>query len=119
MLGLDKLLSRVSPSAALRQGSRASERGRSVKAFGYFGRAAERGNAEAERRVALCYFEGIGVPPSRTEGVRWLERAADHDDVEAQFLLAGMYAQGLAHHGPGASLGLFAGDANATPDFES
>ena len=46
------------------------------------------GIAEAEYRVGRCYLEGTGVPPSRTEGARWLERAANQGYVEAQAQLA-------------------------------
>ena len=122
MLGVDRLLSRISPAAALRQALRLSERGDSVEAFKYFAQAAEGGIAEAERRVANCYFEGLGVPSSRSEGVQWLERAADHGDVEAQVLLAGMCAQGFANlsrdKAKSVATDLFSEEADNVPDFE-
>src|SRR5262249_5481033 len=46
-------------------------------------------------RVARCYLEGTGVPASRAEALHWLKRAAIHDHVEAQSLLAALYLQGF------------------------
>ena len=49
-----------------------SELGKAADAFPLFAHAAKAGFAEAEHRVALCYFGGLGVPASCQEGVRWL-----------------------------------------------
>ena len=71
--------------------------------------------------MANCYFEGLGVPSSRSEGVQWLERAADHGDVEAQVLLAGMCAQGFANlsrdRPKGAATDLFSEEADNSSGF--
>ena len=71
--------------------------GKAVEAFALFARAANAGIALAQRRVALSYFEGLGVPLSRSEGVRWLERAAVRGDVDSQIMLASMCVYGLAN----------------------
>jgi len=59
-------------------------------------RSAKAGIADAEYRVACCYLEGTGVPASRIEGARWLQRAAGRGHVDAQTLLGGLCVHGLA-----------------------
>ena len=123
MLGVDRLLSLLSPAAALRRAIRMSELGKAADAFPLFAHAAKAGLAEAEHRVALCYFGGLGVPASRLEGVRWLERAASHGYVDAQVVLAGLCAQGLANLAndktKGLAVHIFDQDETVDPDFES
>ena len=74
---------------------RLTEQGDVKQAFPLLTRAARAGIAEAEYRVGRCYLEGAGVPPSRTEGARWLERAANQGYVEAQAQLATLAIHGL------------------------
>src|SRR5438874_13545151 len=76
MLVLDRLIGLASPEAALRRAVRLSERGKAAEAFPLLTRSAKAGIADAEYRVACCYLEGAGVPASRIEGARWLQRAA-------------------------------------------
>src|SRR3954470_21831417 len=73
---LDKLFSGFSPAAALKRGLQLQESGDAKGAFALLSKAAKAGIAEAAFRVGRCYLEGTGVPPSRTGGVRWIERAA-------------------------------------------
>jgi len=91
----DSVLSGLSPSAALRRGLRQSEQGDVKGAFVLLTRAARSGIPEAEFRVGRCYLEGAGVPPSRADGVRWVERAATKGYVEAQALLATLCLHGM------------------------
>ena len=44
--------------------------------------------------MGLYYASGTGVKPDKTEGARWLRRAADQGLTEAQFNLGICYAQG-------------------------
>ena len=85
---LDRLPVTLSSAAALRRAVRLIEQGNAKQAFPLLSRAARAGIAEAEYRVGRCYLEGVGVPPSRTEGARWLERAANQGYVDAQAQLA-------------------------------
>ena len=87
----DRLLARVSAKAALREGEAVLEAGNPARAFALFARAAKSGAPEAQHRVARCYLEATGVPPSAEEGVRWLERAAAQDHVASMVLLAGLH----------------------------
>ena len=90
-------------------------------AFALLSRAARAGVPEAEFRVGRCYLEGAGVPPSRADGVRWVERAATKGYVEAQALLATLCLHGMgpgfAEAGPSAGAGLFGGQTIAEPDY--
>ena len=118
---LDKLIGRFSPAAALRRGLRLQEQGDVKAAFLQLSRAARAGIPEAEFRVGRCYLEGAGVPPSKGDGVRWVERAASQGDVEAQALLATLCLHGMsAGHskaGPDVRTSLFGGRTAGDPDF--
>jgi hypothetical protein len=62
------------------------------------------------------------VPASRTEGARWLERAAGRGHVEAQTLLAALCVNGLADlrtiAGDGQADRLFVTEEQAGPDYD-
>src|ERR1700744_5265544 len=92
---MDRVMGSLSPSAALRRGVRLTEQGDVKQAFPLLTKAARAGIAEAEFRVGRCYLEGAGVPPSRIEGARGLERAANPGYVEAQAQLATLAIYGL------------------------
>src|ERR1035437_10375018 len=122
---LDRLTALVSPAAALRlAGVLAAEGKPPRRTFPLYARAARAKLPEAEYRVGRCYLEGAGVPLSRQEGVRWLERAAGQGYLEAQALLAALYIHGLGSR-PGADVPpgarpasrLFASNATNDPDF--
>lgn len=93
---IDQLAGMSSPSACLRLGIRCYERGEWSKAFQFLARAAKAELMEAEYLVGRCYLDGSGVPVSRREATRWLERAAAHGSAEAQVLVAVMWLQGVA-----------------------
>ena len=57
-------------------------------------RAAERGDASAQFKLALRYDVGLGVPQNYAESVKWLRKAADQDFVKAQYNLGCMYDNG-------------------------
>src|SRR5262245_12024912 len=119
---VDRLMALASPPAALRRATRLIEQEKFAAAFPLLTRAAKAGIPDAEYRIARAYLEGAGVPPSQTEGARWLERAATHGCVEAQSLLAALCLRGLAGTTSGADIRadrLFSGDAPADPDFAS
>src|ERR1700751_245345 len=110
MFVIDRLIGLTSPAAALRRAIRLSEEGKAAEAFPLLTRSAKTGVAEAEYRVARCYLEGSGVPPSRAEGARWLKRAATRGHVAAQSLLGALCVHGLANGANGGRAeGLVAG----------
>ncbi|HEY7576245.1 MAG TPA: hypothetical protein VH855_01510, partial [Acetobacteraceae bacterium] len=117
---LDRMLASLSPAAALRRAVRLAEQGSLKQALPLLVRAARAGIAEAEYRLGRCYLEGAGVPPSRPEGARWLERAANQGYVEAQAQLATLAIHGLvAQPEGGQSARLFASQEAVAPDFEA
>jgi TPR repeat protein len=64
------------------------------------------------------------VPPSRAEGARWVERAAEAGHVEAQSALAALYLSGIGADPAKAAAfaqpqaALFATGESGAPDFE-
>ena len=81
---LDRLTVLASPAAALRRAIQLADSGKPAEAFPLMASAARAGIVDAEYRVARCYLEGSGVPPSRVEGARWLMRAANHGSADAK-----------------------------------
>ena len=57
-------------------------------------RAAERGDASAQFKMALRYDSGQGVPQNYTKAVEWLHKAAEQGFVKAQYNLGSMYYSG-------------------------
>jgi TPR repeat protein len=58
-------------------------------------RQADEGNAPAQTVLGLSYFEGMGVEQSFDEAVKWMEKAAAQNFVDAKALLGSWYANGL------------------------
>ena len=56
---------------------------------------AERGNAEAQRRVGELYNNGLGVVKNKKEAVKWWSKAAEGGDADAQWWLGLIYENGL------------------------
>ena len=123
MVMMDRLVGRIHPALALRRAIQLAEKGKPAEAFPLMATAARAGIPEAEYRVARFYLEGAGVPPSRLEGTRWLRRAADRGNADAQALLAALYATGLAEDegnaGDSSSESLFKTQSSREPDFEA
>ena len=80
----DVVLAPFSASASFRRAVRLTDKGDRRAAFlsSVLARAARAGIAEAEFRVGRCYLEGAGVPLSRGDGIRWLEKAGTQGYVE-------------------------------------
>src|SRR5436190_12479356 len=118
MLVLDRLIGLASPEAEWGRAVRLTGQGKAAEALPLRTRSARAGIADAEYRVACCYLEGAGVPASRIEGARWLQRAAGQGHIEAQTLLGGLCVQGLAGKVNGARPErLFAEEEPGEPDF--
>ena len=61
-------------------------------------KAAEQGHSEAERFLGEAYIElknNKVLPKNYTEAVKWLERAVQHDNVEAMVYLSELYSNVL------------------------
>jgi TPR repeat protein len=122
---VNRLARLASPATAHQRAIRLSDQGKLPEAFSLLALAARAGIADAEYRVARCYLEGLGVPPSQVEGTRWLQRAANHGVVEAQALLGAIFATGLVSvdvdrpEGTASADRLFASDVSGEPDLSS
>src|ERR1700761_1885982 len=77
-----------------------AQRGAHRRAFTLFVEAAQSGLPQAQSRLGQCYLHGLGVPPSISEALRWLRRAADGGDASAQTQLAELALQGIDDRPP-------------------
>ncbi|SDR95592.1 hypothetical protein SAMN05216421_0636 [Halopseudomonas xinjiangensis] len=66
--------------------------GEDAEALALLKRAADSGLTEANYLVGQAYLEGDGAPVNAAEAIRYLTLAAERNDVEAQLLLARLYA---------------------------
>lgn len=57
-------------------------------------KAAEDGHRESQRRLAVLYLMGYGVPQDYWEANKWLLEAAEQGDVDSQYNLAVNYYKG-------------------------
>ena len=55
---------------------------------------AEKDDAEAQRNLGIMYQQGLGVPQSNAEAVKWYRRAAEKGHPRAQQNLGVMYEDG-------------------------
>ena len=120
----DRLIGRLSPDAALKRAIRLTEQGQAERAFPLLTEAARAGLPEAEYKVGRCYLEGAGVPFSRSEAARWLERAASPrlcrgPGAAGDAVPAWLCGRGRRAPDRGPPSSLFAGSQPAEPDFES
>ena len=116
MLLIDRIVGKVSPQRALARARVRAERGDHRGGIRLLAAAAAAGIAEAEFRLGQHYLAGQAVPVSRTEALRWLERAGSQGHVDAQSTLAALYVRGpAADAADGASM--FDSHAPHEPDF--
>ncbi len=55
---------------------------------------AERGLAEAQLKLGLMYYKGLGVPQDHAEAMKWYSKAAEQGNAKAQSYLGLMYYNG-------------------------
>jgi TPR repeat protein len=66
-----------------------------TQAMNLYRKAAEAGSQpDAEYAVGRMILRGRGVPRDAPEGVKWLKRAAGHNQVAAQYMLGASYEAG-------------------------
>ncbi len=65
-----------------------------AKAFEYYRRAADDGNAAAGNAIGDLYRTGRGVPQDRDRAIQWYRWAADRGSAAASLSLGYMYANG-------------------------
>lgn len=52
------------------------------------------GDLEAQNRLGICYYNGLGVPQNYTEAVQWFRKAAEEGLADAQYYLGKCYYDG-------------------------
>ena len=67
------------------------EKGRTDKALKKYQQAAEKGSAEAQFMLGVCYYEGNGGPQNYSEAVKWWRLAAEQGHAKAQYNLGVCY----------------------------
>ena len=60
----------------------------------WYRKAAKQGNAEAQFRVGIMFYNGEGVNADPREAVKWYRKAAEQGNAEAQYELALCYYNG-------------------------
>jgi hypothetical protein len=56
---------------------------------------AEKGNAEAQLRLGLRYYGGLGVTNDNAEAVKWIRKAAEQSYPDAEYFLGFFYESGI------------------------
>ena len=82
-------------SARFARAESLADRNAHARAFPLFVQAARAGLRKARYRLGRSYLLGLGVPPSIGEALRWLRRAAEDGETEAQTQLAALALQGV------------------------
>ncbi len=57
----------------------------------WYYKAANLGNAEAQKQLGDCYFYGIGISENLDQAIYWYKKAVEQNYLEAQFELAELY----------------------------
>jgi len=65
-----------------------------AEAARWYRKAAEQGDARAQKDLGHMYFDGRGVPQDYAEAARWYRKAAEQGDARAQYSLGAMYNMG-------------------------
>jgi len=66
----------------------------SIKDVGWYRKAAEQGDAEAQNNLGVMYANGQRVPKNEAKAAEWFQKAAEQGYVDAQFNLGIVYANG-------------------------
>jgi TPR repeat protein len=91
-VSLAVVLGGVSPAQGdLAEAEAAYKRGDFATALRVLRVEAERGNIDAQFRLAFLHANGEGVPPDQSQATRWFHQATDKLDPGAQFNVAVMY----------------------------
>lgn len=82
--------------ATVQLGDVAMEENDDVQAVAWFRMAAERGYADAQNRLGLCYDNGTGVEQDAYEAFKWYQKAAEQENKAALYNLGLCYFNGDA-----------------------
>lgn len=59
-----------------------------------YNKLAKRGDAEAQYKLGICYYNGHEVAINRSEAVKWFRKAAENGNGQAQYILGCCYESG-------------------------
>ncbi len=65
-----------------------------TKQFDRHWKAAQRGKAESQHNIGVCYYNGVHVTRDYGEAVKWWRLAADQGLADAQYNLGLAYSKG-------------------------
>jgi|GEM_PF-6705750 len=65
-----------------------------VKVAQQYRKAAEQGDADAQYRLGLLYYNGAGVAKDTTQAISWLRKSAEQGNADAETTLGWMYEHG-------------------------
>jgi TPR repeat protein len=65
-----------------------------AEAVKWYRKAAERGDAEAQRYLGSAYYTGSGVQKDDAEAMKWWRKSAEQGMAEAQYILGTQYVVG-------------------------
>ncbi len=77
-----------------RRGREAFARKDYASALSWLRKAADRGDAEAQAKLGLMYYEGLGVKQDFAQAFTWYLKAAKQDHVVAEEIVGNMYRWG-------------------------
>ena len=80
--------------AGVEEAMDATDRGDYTAAMKEWLPLAQNGLPEAQYVIAIFYRQGLGVPPDMKESARWMQRAAQGGNAQAQYYIGTMYAMG-------------------------
>jgi TPR repeat protein len=61
----------------------------------WYGKAAEKGDPEAERKMGFICANGVGIAKDQKQAALWYSKAAESGDKDAQFELGLLYLNGI------------------------
>jgi uncharacterized protein len=106
------------PAAKLTLARKLAAQGAHRDAFPLFVKAAKSGLPAASYELGRAYLLGRGVPCCLTEALRWLNRAAEAGEAEAQELLARLALQGISQTTPTGLFDDVARRSSGVPNYD-
>lgn len=94
LLGVSSISCTENTSEKVLQGKQHYSKKEYSQAVACFREAAEKGDAEGQWKLGVCYADGKGVEKNATEAVKWYRKAAEQGNAEAQLNLGMCYFSG-------------------------
>lgn len=95
LLGVSSISCTENTSEKVLQGKQHYSKKEYSQAVACFREAAEKGDAEAQLNLGVCYSDGHGVTQDHFEAVKWFRKSADQGNAEGQVRLGLCYYGGF------------------------